>query len=99
MIYWLAKLQNGLTIDETTHPWPPEGAGIVSLSLILQNGREIKLPDGMDQYVQAKNASADLGSGKITIESRYIGFVSGNKVTRIRVSESTGNISVELNEI
>ena len=98
MTYWIAKLQNGSAIDESTHPWPHNGEGVVALSLILQNGRELKLPDGADHYIQAHTASADLRTGQVTIESRYIGFVFGNKVVRIRVKESTGDISIELDE-
>ena len=99
MAYWIAKLLNGQIITEKTHPWPPNGEGIISLAFMMEsNGTEIKLPDGMPQYVQAKSACADLGSHQTTVLSRYIGFIIGNKVVRIRINESTGDISVELGE-
>ena len=61
------------------------------------NGQLISLPSGMDEYIQAKTASAELGSDDIEIESRYIGFKLGNNTIRIRINEKTQNISVEVN--
>jgi len=60
------------------------------------NGQIISLPSGMEEYIQAKTASANLGSKTIQIESRYIGFKLGNNIVRIRVDEKTNNISVEV---
>lgn len=60
------------------------------------NGQIISLPTGMSEYIQAKTASADLGSKKVEIESRYLAFKLGNNIVRIRVDEKTNNISVEV---
>ena len=59
------------------------------------DGQMISLPAEME-YVQGKSASANLGSSKITVLSRYIGFKIGNNIVKVRVDEQTNNISIEV---
>ena len=50
----------------------------------------------MEEYIQAKTASVDLGGNNIEIESRYVGFSLGNNIVKVRVNEKTKNISIEV---
>ena len=64
--------------------------------MVTNSGSIIKLPKNMSKYIQGKTASAELGSGNIQIESRYIAFKLGNNIVKVRVDEKTQNISIEL---
>jgi hypothetical protein len=94
--YWRGTTKNGdFVTEEQGSIW--DSQKMKSLELITEN-TVIKLPDNME-YVQAKTASADLGSGKVSIESRYIGFYHNNSKIIVRIDEKTGNISIEAESI
>lgn len=93
---WEAIDKNGNKIDEDDINWDLVKDKVKSLSL-NNNEQIISLPDNME-YVQGKTASAILGSGKIQVESRYIGLKIGNKVVKVRVNEQTNNISIEVED-
>lgn len=95
MTYWKAICKNGQTVTENSCKWDQVKDNIISLALV-DNDQTIELPRNMDSYVQGKTASVTLGSSNgINLESRYIGFVQGNSIVRIRLAEKTGNITVE----
>ena len=81
MTYWKATLKDGSEKTENDSKWSEVKDNIQTLSLVLDSGQEITLPRA-DSYIQAKSASADIGSSDVTIISRYIGFKLGNN-TRI----------------
>lgn len=91
---WLAKTSNGDSISEDDINWELIKDKVTSLCLSV-DGQIIQLPDNM-KYTQGKTASALLGSGKIEIESRFLGFQVGNKIVKIRVNEKNNNISIEV---
>lgn len=95
MTHWIARLKNGEIINENDNEWPKNGENVVQVLLSLNNGKTISTPIGMDKYLQAKTASANLNGSSITIESRYIGYIYRNILTRIRVDESNDNITLE----
>lgn len=68
---------------------------IVKFKLVV-DGKDVSLPDGMDQYFQGTSATADLQSGKINILSRYIGCQYGNTSLYIIVSTLDGSITTRL---
>jgi len=97
MKQWIIETKDGQIIKELeSNGWDdivPENIKKVQLDI---DGQTISLPENMTEYIQAKTASADLGSNNIQIESRYIAFKLGNNIVRIRVDEKTNNISVEV---
>ena len=97
MKQWIIKTKDGTTIKESEGAsWDDIDPKNIEEVLFDNNKQMINLPKNMPQYIQAKTASADLGSRNIQIESRYIGFKLGNNIVRIRVDEKTNNISVEI---
>jgi len=96
MAIWKARTKDGKEISELDCKWADVKDDISELILITNSHKIIKLPKNMEKYIQAKTASAELGSNNIEIESRYIGFEIGNNIVRIRVDEKTNNISVEV---
>ena len=95
---WKVMTKDGKEIIEDEASWGDVKDNIQQLALMTKTGQTIILPQGLEQYYQAKTASAELGGdGKdITIESRYIAFKLGNNIVRIRVDEKTQNIRVEV---
>lgn len=91
---WFGKNKDGQLIEERNVPWNMAKAELDSLSL-NNNGQWIELPSGFE-YIQGKTASASLSTGQSVIESRYIGFILGNNIVRIRVDEKSNNIRVEV---
>ena len=103
MISWIAKTRDGKTHDEETSNWNDIKDDVVCLEFYLADFKSyhlftqtISLPQNMKEYVFAKTASADLSGQNIKIESRYIQCKIGNNIVRIRVNETTGNVSVEV---
>ena len=96
MFTWITKTKDGKTYEETLSKWNDIKDDIVSLEFIDRiSNQTISLPPNMKEYFQAKTASADFTNENIRIESRYIQCKIGNNIVRIRVNETTGNISVE----
>lgn len=81
---------------EDSHSWNEAKDNIKSLKLETANGWTFELPDDMEEYIQGKTASADLGSGQIEIESRFIGFKLGNNTIKLRINDKIKVISVEV---
>ena len=96
MNYWVATLKDGKKITENEAKWFDIKDQVMNLSLFLTDGIKLTLPKNMEEYIQAKTASANLDGSNIQIESRYIGFKLGNNTVRVRVSESTSNIEIEI---
>jgi len=96
--YWVATLDDGTHASEGSCDWNDVSFRVVGLKMNV-NGTWYSLPDGMESYVQAKTASAPMGGGEITIESRYIGFRNGNHEYCLRVDEHTHNVSIEIREV
>jgi len=93
--YWYAKKKDGTTVTELTHRWSEVKDDVISLGLNL-GIQNILLPENMDEYVEAKTASVGMGGGEVQIESRYIGFRLGNSIVKVRASEDSKEISVEV---
>ena len=96
MPHWKATLKDGSEVSENDSKWSDVKNDIQTLSMALDDGRKIVLP-AAESYVQAKSASANIGSPEITVESRYIGWKLGNNTIIVRVNEKTQDISVEVN--
>ena len=94
MKQWKATGLNSEEIKESDINWDLVKDKVSSLSLD-NNGQLITLPENM-KYIQGKSACANLGSNKVEICSRYIGFVLGNSIIKLRVDEKTNNISIEI---
>ena len=97
MALWKARLKDGKEISELDSSWTDVQDDVSELIMVTDSHQVIKLPKNMEKYIQAKTASAELGSNNIQIESRYLGFKIGNNTVIIRVDEKTQNISVEIN--
>jgi hypothetical protein len=97
MAIWKAKTKDGKEVSELNSSWVDVQDNISELIMVTNSHQVIKLPKNMEKYIQAKTASAELGSNNVEIESRYIGFKMRNNIIRIRVNEKTNNISVEIN--
>jgi len=94
--YWRGRTKNGKFVSEAHGAqWHEIETDLEALELVTEE-RVIKLPDAME-YVQAKTASADLGSSDVTIESRYIGFfINNDSKIIVRVDEKTGDVGIEI---
>ena len=95
--YWRGTNKRGEFVTEAQGAvWNEVSNDLTSLEMALEDkGIVIKLPDNAE-YVQAKTCGADLLTGKCEIESRYIGFILGDKKIIIRVDEKSNTISVEV---
>lgn len=99
---WFGILKNGLHVSEPNSPnstnlsWNNIKKQLKSLS-INNNNQIITLPSNL-QYIQGKTASANL-NGNVQIESRYIGFILGNNIVKIRINETNNNINIELSDL
>ena len=91
---WEAKDINGNLVTEDDINWECVKDKASSLQL-NNNGQIISLPNNA-KYVQGKTASSVIGSGKIQIESRYVGIIKNNFKILVRVDEKTNNISIEM---
>jgi len=92
--FWFGQTKDNQQAQEFTIGWNDVKDEMVSLG--LNNNRQIiELPMNME-YVQGKTASASLSGGPSTVESRFIGFILGNNIVRIRVNEKTNNIKIEV---
>ena len=97
MTYWVATLNDGTKITEKDTNWANvDKDQIKTLGFMLENGKKIDLPENMDEYGQAKTASANINGSDFQIESRYISFKLGNNTVKVRVNEISNNISVEI---
>ena len=97
-IKWFATLNDGNKIIESDNiVWSNIANKVVELSWISDSQTLISLPLGMKRYMQGKTGSCSLMGGKISIESRWIGFYapSGDKIIT-RVDETTGKVSIEV---
>lgn len=95
-IYWMVILKNGKEVIEGQLPWTEIKSDIEKLYIIC-NQQQIQLPSNMDEYGQAKTASADLTGKNLQIESHYCWFKKNNIKILIRVDAKTGNINIEYN--
>jgi len=97
---WKAKLNDGREVSELNAQWENVKKNIVELLLITPANQIIILPKNMEEYIQFKTASAELGNSKnVQIESRVIGFVQNGTKIVLRVNEKNNNITVEANQI
>ena len=96
MNYWVATLKDGKKITENEAKWFDIKDQVMNLSLFLTDGIKLTLPKNMEEYIQAKTASANLDGSNIQIESRYIGFKLGNNTVRVRIDEKSHNVSMEV---
>ena len=92
---WTAKTKSGKILNENEINWGKVDEEVISLSL-NNDGQIITLPENAEKFIQGKTASTFMGTKKINIESRYIGFKVGNNIVKVRVDEKTNNISIEL---
>ncbi len=90
---WTGRTQFG-SVDEETHKWNDIKNDLIELSFINGN-QTISLPKNME-YIQGKTASAFIGGNNCEIESRYIGYKTGNTIHKIRINEKTSNITIEI---
>jgi len=91
---WEMKDENGNEVTEDDINWSLVQDRAISLKL-NNDGQIITLPNNME-YIQGKTASAFLGSEKIQIESRFLGFKLGKSIVKVRVNEKTNDISIEV---
>ena len=96
MRQWFGKDEYDHSVAECNTNWKDINKALKSLSMD-NNGQIIELPSNFE-YVQGKTASASLSGGNSTILSRYIGFVLGNNIVKIRVDEKSNNIKVEVTQ-
>ncbi len=89
---WIGITTTG-PVDEETHKWNDIKKDLIGLSFV-NNSQIIRLPDNM-KYIQGKTASAFVGSNNCEIESRYIGYIIGNTIHKIRINEKTSNVTIE----
>jgi hypothetical protein len=95
-IFWVAKTKDGNYYNSMEDLlWKDIENDIIELSLHYGNGQKITLPSNKEKYIQATTCSADLTGGNCSVESKYIGFIEGNKKFIIRVNAKTYNITVE----
>lgn len=96
---WFATLSDDSCVLESDEiVWSSIKERVIHLKLV--NGDNyviIDLPYKMKRYLQGKTGSCSLMGGKISVESRWIGFEDngGNLVKMIR-DESNGTISVQI---
>ena len=97
-IKWFAALNDGNKIIESDNiVWSNIANKVVELSWISDSQTLISLPLGMKRYMQGKTGSCSLMGGKISIESRWIGFETADGIQiKIRRMESNGVINVEV---
>jgi len=93
---WKATTKDGKTHLENNSDWESIKKEVIALEFISNGHGNISLPPNMEEYIQAKTASADLNGNNVQIESRYISFKLGNNIVRVRVDETNGNVSVEV---
>ena len=97
MSFWKAKTKDGREISELDGiKWTDVKDDIAELLMSTNDGKFIFLPKNMEQYVQFKTGSADLGGNNITVESRTIGFKLGNNIVKVRVNEKTNSVNIEI---
>ena len=95
---WFGVTKDGYFTDESFQSWEEVKEKMDSLGMwTTKSPRVIKLPPNLGD-VQGKTARANLSSGEVQLESRYIGFFLGNNLVKIRIDEKTGDINVEVVE-
>jgi hypothetical protein len=95
MTKWIAILNDNSKIKEDEKQWN-EIQEEVKYLYFDYNGQKVLPPENCHPYQQATTASAPLGGGEITVESRYITCTIGNNTMRIRVDENSNQISIEV---
>lgn len=95
MTKWIAILNDNSEIKEGEKQWN-EIQNEVKYLYFDYNGQKVLPPKNCPPYHQATTASAPLGGGDITIESRYISYIVGNNTMRIRIDENSNKISIEV---
>jgi len=95
---WFAGLADGLFLKEGEDDWDDvvEQMGKVVTVGLVKDGRIFSLPPGHREYIQAKSATAVLGSNEVQVLSRYVGYRQGSQVIRIRVMEDTNDVTLEI---
>ena len=92
---WSAINSDGTTVTEEEANWNEvDHERIQSLS-IVRDGRYYVLPSGQKGWIQAKTATAVVGSSP-EIQSRYVGFEVENSQVILRVMEDTGSCIIEM---
>lgn len=95
---WEATLRDGTTVTGETHEkqWPTIQPHVVDLRFV-RDGVTYGLPRNMKEYLYAKSASAAIPSGRVVIESRWIGCRLGNgQIMRLRFHERDNRVDVEV---
>ena len=93
---WVARLKDGSSVREWDGvPWSDVKDGVVLLAIVKDGKVAVSLPEGMRRYVQGKTGSCGIVGGKVTVESRWIGFEldCGRIVTAV-LPESNGTVSI-----
>jgi hypothetical protein len=92
---WEATLDDG-TIANAERCRFSEIRGRVKSLRFLYAGIVHKLPDNQQEYFCASTASAPLGGGEATVESRWIGCrTKDGRLIRLRFSATRNMVSVE----
>jgi len=92
---WKAIYDDGTVVTEEQIHWEEVEQDRVETLSIIRDGREYFLPPNRKGWLQAKTATAVVGS-KPEIQSRYVGFEHGNSQIILRVMEDTGDCLVEV---
>ena len=92
---WEATLEDGTTVTAEQHRFSEIKDKVISLRFTYA-GVVHKLPDNQPEYFCATTASASLGGGEVTIESRWIGCrTKDGKIIRMRFSAIKNMVSIE----
>ena len=94
---WKAQTDDGRWFNEGEIPWEVIQPNVTHLEF-NNNGQRLVLPKA-ESYLQGKSASADMATGKCSIESRFLGAIIGNTIVKIRINEVSNNISVEIEHV
>ena len=92
---WKAVYRDGTVVTEEQMHWNDVKEDEVIMLSIVRAGREYGLPPLRTKWIQAKTATAVMGS-KPEIQSRYVGFEHENSQIILRVMEDTGDCLVEV---
>lgn len=95
---WEVEYSDGKVLREDQHDWLKiPKINIVRLTL-RYDGREWNIHD-KEAYLQKKRGSMVPGvKDSFTIESRSIGYYEGNKKVWFTVNESTGKMTMDVEE-
>lgn len=93
---WRAVLDDNSVVSEDSGvKWSDIKNRVSGLSFLF-NGVTYTLPPSQKRYLRADSASASLIGGKVTIESRWIGYETHlGSVIKLRFHLASGHVSME----